>query len=313
MLTQLFGTITFGDLAVDGFFVISGCLIAQSWERTPELAAYFRKRIVRIYPAFIVCSIVCLAIVAPLAGGSSTGVIRSISRVARLESPLGLGIFEGTYVAALNGSAWTIPYEFRCYILIAMLGMMGALRRPLWIGLMAIAAYLLFVLFVTSPWLRNAGDGPLRNAVIGDPVHMVRLVSVFLVGTLFYLKPVRYSAIGAFVSGVALIACLFIPAIAQAGVAVFGGYLIFWFAGRAPPFIAKINSEDDVSYGLYLYAWPIEKLLMWYSPSAPLLAYGAATIVLAYLAGWASWTYLEKPMMDRFAGRPPIRRVSASA
>src|SRR4051794_34755403 len=43
---------TVSHLAVDGFFLLSGYLIAQSWIREPHLLRFLWKRVLRIYPGF---------------------------------------------------------------------------------------------------------------------------------------------------------------------------------------------------------------------------------------------------------------------
>lgn len=53
ILTQIFGTITFGQLAVDSFFIISGFLIVKSWNDKPIFTSFLLNRILRIYPGFI--------------------------------------------------------------------------------------------------------------------------------------------------------------------------------------------------------------------------------------------------------------------
>lgn len=50
--------IWFGGLAVNGFFAISGFLIIASWMKSDSTWDYFRKRVGRIYPGFLV---VCIA------------------------------------------------------------------------------------------------------------------------------------------------------------------------------------------------------------------------------------------------------------
>ena len=66
ILTRIFHTISAGELAVNTFFLISGYLIVQSWQRHPKAAVFLRKRIIRIYPGFILASLVSALIVGPL-------------------------------------------------------------------------------------------------------------------------------------------------------------------------------------------------------------------------------------------------------
>src|SRR5690242_17045737 len=115
ILIRLGSPYTLGGLAVDGFFLISGYLIASAYIRHPRLGDYLLNRILRIYPAFIVTSLICFFIVAPLAGGalSALGVsgwLKAAIRILLLREPVVLGSFDGLPIASLNGSMWTIAY-----------------------------------------------------------------------------------------------------------------------------------------------------------------------------------------------------------
>ena len=48
---------------------------------------------------------------------------------------------------------------------------------------------------------------------------------------------------------------------------------------------------------MYLYAWPAEKLIAWWFPQVPLILLGVLTALVAYFAGWLSWTILEQPIL----------------
>jgi len=74
-LTSVFHTISFGALAVDFFFILSGFLITASYFSSVNVWSYLWKRVLRIYPAFIAASLVCILVVGPLAGGD----LRSLS------------------------------------------------------------------------------------------------------------------------------------------------------------------------------------------------------------------------------------------
>src|SRR5476651_1893856 len=128
ILTRLFGTLSFGELAVDGFFLLSGYLITQSFLKTSSLWTYFIKRIARIFPGYIVAFMVCVVGIAPLVGGvvsSNFEAAHILTRAVLLLSPEVPGVFKGLHYSALNGPMWAIAYEFRCYVLTAILGTLG--------------------------------------------------------------------------------------------------------------------------------------------------------------------------------------------
>ena len=127
--------VSLGELAVVGFFIISGYLIAGSYLSDPNLWRFLKRRILRIYPAFLVASLVCIFLVGPLSGGllgamSAHDWILTFGRLALLVPPVVPGAFHGLPIPALDGSMWTIRYEFRCYLLVAAIGTFGLLRKP---------------------------------------------------------------------------------------------------------------------------------------------------------------------------------------
>jgi peptidoglycan/LPS O-acetylase OafA/YrhL len=300
-LHQLFRTINFGELAVDGFFLISGYLIAASFMSDPR--TYALKRILRIFPAFVVCYLLCIFAVAPLAGAdlqtmSLSGWVRAAYRLVFLKAPDVPGVFAGLPYPALNGSTWTIIYEFRCYIFAAAAGLIGLYRRPrLFLGLTAglLAANLLFFTPL-GDWLTELGK-PLAG-LLGEPLQTIRLTSAFAVGTCFRLFPVAYNGRTAAICGALLLGLLFVPALAGISLVTLGGYLLFWLAFRVTwqPFL-RLNAKDDISYGVYLYAWPIASLLIWYWRDIPAIPLGLLTFVGAVLCGAISWRFIEKPAL----------------
>jgi peptidoglycan/LPS O-acetylase OafA/YrhL len=141
----------------------------------------------------------------------------------------------------------------------------------------------------------------------------MRLTSIFLVGAWFFVKreDVAFSPIAALVSALCLLAGLRTnPLLAQIAVAIFGGYLIIFAAHRAKGFFTSINNRNDVSYGLYLYAWPVGALTLWYAPQASLVLVGMITLFLSYALGWTSWRIIERPALRRFGQSAEIRDQS---
>jgi len=304
-LHALFGTISFGTISVYGFFVISGYLIAGSYIGSASGASYFAKRIARIYPGFIVASLVCLMIVAPIAHGDLlTGkmAVTHMVHILTLQPPDVSGVFKGTYFPVLNGSMWTISYEFRCYLMVPLLGVLGLLHRR-WTVPMLAALLMGAGLLMPASLAATINTLPAHPGVwMGRVPDLLTLTAIFFSGATFYLfrHEIRLTHLGAGVAAAVLIAGLFSPIAAPIVAATAGAYLIFYAAQRgAGTVFSKINNVNDVSYGLYLYAWPIGKLIQWFVPGLGIWATTALTLVLAYVAGWVSWLVIEKPVMER--------------
>lgn len=316
-LVVLFGTISFGYLAVDGFFLISGYLIVGSFIKNPDIVAYFRNRIARIYPGFVVASLVSVLIVAPLAGATVQAMAdiaaRSALKIFVLDDPWVPGAFSANPVTTLNGPMWTIAYEFRCYLLVVFLGLAGAFRYPALIAVLAIAC-----LFAAEALPQAVTDGfdelfSHSTSLFGRLEETLRLTGMFLAGAWFFLKrgAIPFTLTGAVGAGAALVACLFVERLAEPGLALFGGYLIFAVAvwgGRGV--LARINNGNDISYGVYLYAWPASQLMVHYWPGIGVWELGIATFAAAGLCGWLSWHLVEKPAMQRLRDLIPGARTS---
>ena len=311
LLFRLFGTVSFGVVAVDGFFLISGYLIVGSYLKAPAAWPYLGRRIARIYPAFLLASVVSVLIVAPVGGASWRAVgqvsASAIRKMLTLQPPVVGGAFAGMPVPVLNGSTWTISAEFRCYLLVLVLGALGAFRQRWLIALLAILAAAALGGVPEAVWRRHVDTLPWSGTWLGQAEAELRLTSIFLVGACFRLwrDEIDFTRTGMVVAAIGLGACLSHPWLAEPALATFGGYLLFACARlcRSGP-LATINNRDDISYGVYLYAWPIEQLLFWHWPRLPLPLAGGVTIAGAYLCGWLSWHGVEKPVMQRLRTEP---------
>lgn len=316
LFTSLTGTMSFGDLAVNGFFVISGFLITASFKNSASIPSYLGKRAARIYPAFIVASLFSLLVAGPLGGGQlAPEPVRAAAatawRLLVLARPMMAGAFvdqhHSDWTTALNGAMWTIQYEFLCYLLVIALVLGGMARRPALLAFAA-AACLLAGRLTPDDWMLWFSTPMFLPA---PAVAAFRLTGMFLTGACFFFLRDRIRFRGRLVAlAVAgAVATLPIAPVADLGFAVFGGYLIFATAEMAGATrLARVNDRDDISYGLYLYAWPVERLLIRYLPDADLLTLGLLTWMIAAGLGWASWRAVERPVMKwaraRLRGNP---------
>jgi peptidoglycan/LPS O-acetylase OafA/YrhL len=322
IFTMIFGTLSSGEIAVSGFFIISGFLITGSFVKNGDRVAYGIRRIARIYPGFIVASLVCVLLVAPLSGADMhvQGIkpyIKGLVWLLLLQPPYLPHTFVGMHYPALNGPMWTIAYEFRCYLLVMVLSALGMLNRPR--ACIALAAACLFAsAFIPRDLIFNLYRSEYVGAVFGDLKSGLKLAAYFLAGASFFLMRDHLNMNGKniFIALLGLLVGLCFKATADFAVATCGAFLIFACAQRAAgTFVANINNEDDISYGVYLYAWPITMLLIWRWPDIHPLEAGLLTLALALLLGWLSWRLVEKPamMLSRHYLRSRARRKSLVA
>jgi len=129
---------------------------------------------------------------------------------------------------------------------------------------------------------------------------MVRFAAVFGVGILYYIyrDKVWFTHRGAIVSALMLALLLFSKRWAETSVAIFGGYLIFWIAFKLPVFrLSKMANKTDLSYGMYLYAWPIASIIAWNFRHINPWLLSAFTFAGAVVVAYSSWTFVEKPAL----------------
>jgi peptidoglycan/LPS O-acetylase OafA/YrhL len=298
LLTNAFGTLSFGEFAVDGFFLISGYLVTKSFEASSSAGEYLLKRVLRIYPAFVLAYALCIAL-GPFVGGQleELPIYLTSKNMVLLTPPEMPGVFSGTPYPLLNGAMWTIAYEFRCYLLVLIFGALGLLSRRWLLSLLTVSA-----LVLTAAHSEMWGWFPPRiMPYLGNPEASVTFAGIFGCGALFYLcrGRIRYDWRLAVLAACGLIALMFVPRLAQAAVAILGGYLLFWAVfNLKSPTLARIGHKVDISYGTYLYAWPVQKVLIWLNPAiSPWLLFVGATAAASGF-GYASWRLIEKPFLS---------------
>lgn len=301
LLTRLtHSSVSFGSAGVDGFFLLSGFLIVKSWHGNPDLLDFMSKRFLRIAPGYAAATVLTTIAAGILAPGVSNffrhidiNSVKSIFFIFRPKSP---PVFAGNPHPELNGALWTILYEFRCYVFVAVFGICGFFRRPL----LWLAVTLPLMVFLAIPTLADHLPWPgIVYSVLGDPVKIFRLTAVFFVGGCFFLfrQRIQFLPMLALCAAAIIVLVRFIhPAFMETALVIFGGYLIFYFTSLPIKAFGDTYKLPDISYGVYLYGWPVESLLIWYYHSSPWVTFVAATVICFGL-GWASWHLVEKPML----------------
>jgi peptidoglycan/LPS O-acetylase OafA/YrhL len=227
--------------------------------------------------------------------------------------------FSGNPNGAINGSVWSISYEFACYIAIALLGVGGLLRRK---KVIFISFCISLILLATTACLVNlCRRGDLDLALILSHQYfwdrvLLRgpLIPAYLAGMIFYLyrERIAHSTAWAGISICILGFSCVVPGTWQLAFPVAGAYLVFWFGFHARVQLHDFSRFGDFSYGTYLYAFPIQQLLVQRAGGAmsPYLLFVVAA-PLSVLAAFASWHGVEKWFLSR--GSAINRNATVSA
>ncbi|KAA9111225.1 acyltransferase family protein [Microbacterium rhizomatis] len=305
-----------GGWAVAGFFVLSGFLITRSRLRTSP-GDYLLHRVARIYPAFIVVLLVTAFIFAPVAlliqQGSLSGFLSTpITPLQYVWGNLALYIEHYDigatlqtvpYPGAWNGSLWTLFYEFLCYVVIWVLGFIGLARRsPILVGA-------LWVVSVAT----YAGIGAAQRAGLDVSFELfARLLPFFLGGSLIFYIVDRFgiNRILGIVSLIVTVALIWtVPRWGGQLAAPFLAYGLLSLSTWIPQ--PRWVARNDVSYGFYIYAWPMQQLVVLIGGAAlGMPVYILITIVVTFAFAWLSWVLIERPAM-RIA-RPPREPAPAA-
>ena len=309
---------TLGELGVSIFFAISGFLIAKSWNSDPVPVRFALKRGLRLLPGLVAAVLVTALIVGPLVTTLSpssyyanTGVYRYIAENSVLYTINGRlpGVFVHNVVPdVVNGSLWTLPVEAIAYIGAGVLGVMGALRDR---RILAIGSFV--VLLVVSTLILSSSSLQLTGAAAGDLNVVLYLGGLFNAGLLLYVFRDRVALrwdIGAALTIVWIAA--FHTEWVHAAAMITIPYLVLLLAYRTPGAVNVITRPGDLSYGVYVYAFPAQQVAayVWGPRLGPLGMFGLVAIPV-YALALVSWRLIEapalrlKPQAKRTADQPP--------
>ncbi len=284
-----------GSVAVDGFFVLSGFLVTQSWMQQPSIRPFAIKRLLRLVPALILAMVFGAFVIAPMASPLPLG--------AYVRSPgpwlhfLGVGLSRylfipesfasNPYPHLVNSPLWSLRYEIFCYALLAFLGVVFGPR----LGIAAISLFAVSLLVYSS---LPAWVSPL-SIVSQTP----RLVASFAAGMIFFLFKDHLPVTGRWALGAALL--IGVTMLIGGVRSIFpwaGGYLIIYYACIRGVRFNDFSRYGDFSYGLYIFACPIQQLAIHYfGPTFPILPLFVVTYLPALALAALSWRFVEAPAL----------------
>lgn len=288
---------TLGGIGVIIFFAISGYLVTDSFTRDPDLPRFFYRRALRIFPGLIVCLIFVVFLIGPIFSdlpvkeyfaNSATWEYLIHNAILHTVYPLP-GVFEHTlYPNSVNGSLWTLPIEFTCYVILAIaLALHNSYKSILIVFMTCVIACIivldkiivsqsiwvnnvpfLFVAFLIGALLNKTKSRWIKDRVLQNILLLVSFINLF-----------------AFISRTE--AMLIFPI--ALGIIV----IIIGESFHSPKLIAK----RDYSYGIYIYAFPIQQIVINYTNFTFLLKL-LICLIITFCLAVVSWHFVELPFLN---------------
>lgn len=289
------GAGSFGELAVLMFFVISGFLITASYQKSPNLRSFITNRLLRLVPGLIFVVLLTIFVLGPIVTTLPLDVyFARVSTRMYLWNILiypqvgGLpGVFENLpHPGAINGALWTLRIEFTMYLVIPILAWLRLLepKRIWWV------VVFFWIMFVHYLGKKNP---PIYFYM--ESVPLFKFGFIYMVGSALYvcrnLIPFRFEY--ALLSAILFVGCLYTP-FAMYGMLLFLAYPLLYF-GLLPKFRVRI---PDISYGVYIFAFPLQQTYMHYIGHAKSLAWFPVTVApFVTICALISWYLVEKPAL----------------
>jgi peptidoglycan/LPS O-acetylase OafA/YrhL len=296
-----------GPIGVMIFFSLSGYLVAKSWASDPHIVRFFYRRALRIFPAMIACTIITIAVMGVFFSNLSLQAFiqHDVAHSFLLNCILYIkfylpGVFENNpYPGAVNGSLWTLPIEFSCYVILGLT--LFIVKRTPSILVLAIAFWAISLnqYYFEIYWNRWISESFVIYA--SDLRYVFKYGAYFFCGACIgFFKLERF--LNWFVIAVAatllIVFLQFVYAPFLLPIVVIG----LGIRKVTKPF--RWTMRTDYSYGIYIYAFPVQQALASIDPMMPWALAFSLTVIITTIFAALSWHLIEKPALS-FKPRNP--------
>lgn len=283
---------TFGGAALYVFFSVSGFLVTNSWYNDPNIFRFSLKRFLRIWPALIVLIIGTIFFLGPLVSKlplkdyfSNPGTFHYLRWIWLKDSFYLPEVYiDNILKGVVNGSLWTIPLEVKCYAVLLVLGFLGLLKNKK-IYLLLIVLYFIWFNFQENPDFSKEVN------------YLSLLGSYFIFGSFlflikeFWMKQKLFFIIASLISAFLM---QFFGLYHTSGLLLIPTIIIF-FGTSSLPIIRNFGRYGDPSYGIYLYAFPIQQFfVMKMLPNVDFYLSMAYSFFITVFLAYLSWHLIEK-------------------
>ncbi|GJM02051.1 MAG: acyltransferase [Rhodomicrobium sp.] len=289
------------QIVLNFFFIASGFLIALSFERRHDLVTYFTARGLRLLPGILVLALILAFVMGPLVtevsladyfSALSTWVYVPLTVSLDPDARL-LGVFvSNVNPNEIDEALWTLRYEFVCYIGLAVFGLAGLLKAG--------RHFIALSFFVVAGYLVITYLTPLREITVIE--HLMHFGMSFFIGTFFYIYRDHVPLSLPLMLGLAFSAFAaywFIgPYMSEPLILVASAYAVFWLAFVPRGAVRGYNQLGDYSYGIYIYHFPIEQVLMKFNSEYTVAGLFITALPIALVAAVLSWHLIERPALS---------------
>ncbi|HHS9742997.1 TPA: acyltransferase family protein, partial [Raoultella ornithinolytica] len=288
---SLFGYITTGGLAVKVFFFISGLLVTNSLLSRKSILQFITSRSLRVFPglAFVVtitAFIIGLIFTSlPISEYfKSNQPILYVLKNMLLETQYFLpGVFEKNS-HGVNGSLWTIHYEVLAYITLGSLYLIG-LGKARWL------ASLLCLIIIIEPFMPY--KGMLFASSDNNAIYL--LAPSFALGALLAINKNSYRT-NVYLPFLLFIAQFIFNNEVISSLLMCISMCLLMLHISSLKMVIGLNLKHDISYGVYLWGFPIQQIIS-QNLSVPPIVNITASILLTIAVAFASWFLIEKPSL----------------
>lgn len=296
-----------GAVAVGVFFVISGMFVARSWMSDPHLGRFAARRIARIVPGLFACLLVTtVAAVAFFSNGGWRGLFESapwryifgntvLHGLVYQIPPAHLRIEGVLGGQPLNGPLWTLYWEGRMYVMVALIGLAAALPLRTWMRGVA-----LFLLLAANVY----------PEVVSGYVWETRMWSLFLTGIVLQtLGPEVRIGWRHVACALALVLLNWTRSADQTpspltwfGIALVAVTLALCAGSARLPAWAAHVQRHDYSYGIYIWHWPVITMLREVLPPMGPKRLTVVSLAVVIPLAMMSWHLVERPALRAVRG-----------
>lgn len=293
------GQLSFSEIGLSGFFIISGYFIFQSLERSKSLSEYYKKRFLRLFPALVIVLLFSLILASfiyihqiPFSKNKEvyTYIPYNLSLYG-FQSGI-KGVFDANVYHSINGSLWTIRYEFSLYIALSILFFVR--NKKTFVACLLCLAFFVFYILYNFYLSKYAGVSFMN--LLG--VHILNLGAFFIAGSaLASLKfeTIKNKKIFLFISGSVFLCSIYFSSYDLLKHIVLP-FLVLLLGFTDVTGIKDFGKLGDASYGIYIYSFPIQQTLMcFFKINASVLMIYSIPLSIAF--GYLSWHLIEKKVL----------------